>query len=97
MDKKKDKEKEKEKEKIQIEPIACDGLPIRCFTCGRVIAHLYNRYFELMNEKKSKMADDNSFQGEDNMDIIKKLGFNEKIYCCFKNLLAYPYGTYNYI
>jgi DNA-directed RNA polymerase subunit N (RpoN/RPB10) len=84
-----------------MEPIACDGLPVRCFTCGRVISHLYNQYYKLMKEKKYGDGDNyilnGSFDAFDNADIIKKLGLNGNVYCCYKNLMAYPFGTYNYI
>lgn len=74
---------------------ACDGLPIRCFTCGKLIGHLYQKYLELVEKKKT----DNKYGLgiiDDNRDIIKLLGLDSR-YCCYMRLMQYPLGLYDYV
>ena len=48
--------------------------PVRCFTCGKVIGHLYKEYHErTRNEKKAKVLD--------------SLGV--KRYCCRRMFITY--------
>jgi DNA-directed RNA polymerase subunit N len=50
-------------------------MPIRCFSCGKPIAHLWEEY----NERISK--------GEKPEKIVEKLGL--KRYCCRRMLLSH--------
>ncbi|KAJ9621176.1 DNA-directed RNA polymerase II subunit L [Taxawa tesnikishii (nom. ined.)] len=50
-------------------------IPIRCFSCGKVIADLWERYLVLLNEEKSD---------GDAMDI---LGLQR--YCCRRMLMTH--------
>ncbi len=54
-----------------------DGMieaPIRCFTCGKVIGDLFERYEEIAKEKGSKEA-------------LDELGITR--YCCRRMFLTY--------
>lgn len=57
-------------------------IPIRCFSCGNLIANKYEKYLELIKENKN-----NENELEDNkMEIFKKLKL--KRYCCRRMLLT---------
>lgn len=64
-------------------------IPVRCFTCGQMLASKYNRYLEIIAEKN-----DNP-DLEDTIDDLKepvseafiKLGL--KRYCCRRHLLTH--------
>ncbi len=49
--------------------------PIRCFTCGKIIGHLYREYEYRVNK------------GEDRGKIMDDLGLNR--YCCRRHFLAF--------
>lgn len=53
-------------------------IPIRCFTCGKVIANKYEEYLELTNN-------DNELN-DNKVEIFKKLKL--KRYCCRRMLLT---------
>ena len=59
------------------------GIPPRCFTCGRAIAHLQREYVMLVDEKNKKTG-----PSDDNRDIIKKLGLDDR-YCCYMRLMTH--------
>ena len=50
-------------------------IPVRCFTCGKVIGNLWHRYLELLNEKK------------DMIEIFRELGLNR--YCCRRMIISH--------
>lgn len=50
-------------------------IPIRCFTCGKVIGNKWNRYLQLLNEKKEMPY------------IFKTLGLNR--YCCRRMIISH--------
>ena len=50
-------------------------IPIRCFTCGKVIANKYEKYIELCNKNEKKEI------------IFEKLKL--KRYCCRRMLLTH--------
>ena len=52
-------------------------IPIRCFTCGKVIANKYEKYLKLCKENKN----------EDQEKIFEELKF--KRYCCRRMLLTH--------
>ena len=35
-------------------------IPVRCFTCGKVIGDKYNKYLELLNNYKTEMGQENT-------------------------------------
>ncbi len=49
-------------------------IPIRCFSCGKPIAHLYPKYKKLIEEGKSRK------------DALDELGL--KRYCCRAQILG---------
>ena len=49
-------------------------IPIRCFTCGNLIAHLYEKYKELTKDKK-------------NADALDELGVDR--YCCRRMFISH--------
>ena len=51
-------------------------IPVRCFTCGKVIGNLWHRYLQLVSEKKDNMT-----------DIFKELGLNR--YCCRRMIISH--------
>ncbi|MEO2241178.1 MAG: DNA-directed RNA polymerase subunit N [Euryarchaeota archaeon] len=50
-------------------------IPIRCFTCGRPIAHLWEKYVELVEEGKSPK------------EALDELGIHR--YCCRRMFLSH--------
>jgi DNA-directed RNA polymerase subunit N (RpoN/RPB10) len=64
-------------------------IPIRCFTCGKVMADISDYY----EKEKSKIDDTNdvdvvykNFEKIHTGNILNKLGLNR--YCCRRNLIA---------
>ena len=50
-------------------------IPIRCFTCGKVIGNKWERYIELLG------------QGKSNSEVLDELGM--KRYCCRRMLISH--------
>lgn len=59
-------------------------IPIRCFTCSKLIGHKYEEYVKL-NEEKNK-GKSNIDKSIDNRDIFKKLKIRR--YCCRRMLMT---------
>jgi len=59
-------------------------IPIRCFSCGNIIANKYDKFLELFNKKKKKKNFDELKM--DNTNIFKELKL--KRYCCRRMLLT---------
>lgn len=51
-------------------------IPVRCFTCGKVIGHLYDPYTRRVKE-----------MGESPKDVMDSLGLNN--YCCRRIFLTH--------
>jgi DNA-directed RNA polymerase subunit N (RpoN/RPB10) len=49
--------------------------PVRCFTCGAVIGHLYEDYLSMINENKEPA------------EVLDKLGIER--YCCRRMFLSH--------
>ena len=73
-------------------------IPVRCFTCNKVLGSLYQKYKQMKNESDS--SDDVIDQDEiidesgtltpaiqKNIDIFKKLKI--KRYCCKRHLISH--------
>lgn len=71
-------------------------IPVRCFTCNKVIGSKWNTYVELLHKKNieegenimnisvdTESVDDISH----NKDIFDKMGINR--YCCKRHLLSH--------
>ena len=50
-------------------------IPVRCFTCGKVIGNKWHRYLELLKEKKPMPQ------------IFQELGLNR--YCCRRMIISH--------
>ena len=59
-------------------------IPVRCFTCSKVIGNKYEKYIKLL-EKKEKYNDFD--ERIDNDDIFNKI--NLKRYCCRRMVLTH--------
>ena len=56
-------------------------IPIRCFTCGKLISHRWNKYLQLLEEKQKAGNEKPEEQ------CLDELGF--KRYCCRRMLLTH--------
>ena len=72
-------------------------IPVRCFTCGKVLANRWNRWIA----EKQKLAKKNHASAKLNnehkaygrvaeADILDKLGL--RLYCCRRMFLTHPEG-----
>lgn len=68
-------------------------IPIRCFTCGKVLADKYDYYMEEVNKlekkKEGKGKVDETpkhFEGIPTGEIMNKLGLTR--YCCRRHMLG---------
>ena len=50
-------------------------IPIRCFSCGRLVAHIYKPYLELIEK------------GESTEDAFKELGIER--FCCKRMIVSH--------
>ena len=72
-------------------------IPIRCFTCGNVLASKYDKYNELKKEKEKKDNESNIVISDYNIEEIKKLDNNKEVfdklmitrYCCKRHLISH--------
>ena len=71
-------------------------IPVKCFTCGKVIANKYRYYQREVNKEKiskSLEIDKIIYLNEDNMDktvegeVLDLLGLNK--YCCRRHMLTH--------
>jgi DNA-directed RNA polymerase I, II, and III subunit RPABC5 len=59
-------------------------IPVRCFSCGKVIAHKWEEFCELVGDRDE---DGEPKEGVDVGKILDKLGFNR--YCCRRMFLSH--------
>lgn len=64
-------------------------IPVRCFTCGQMLASKYNRYLEIIAEKNDNpdLEDTIDDLKEPESEAFVKLGL--KRYCCRRHLLTH--------
>jgi DNA-directed RNA polymerase I, II, and III subunit RPABC5 len=71
-------------------------IPVKCFSCGKVIANKYRYYQREVNKRKiskSLEIDKIIYLNEDNMDktvegeVLDSLGLNK--YCCRRHMLTH--------
>ena len=63
-------------------------IPVRCFTCSKIVGNKYEKYIKLVEEKqKNNNYINNMDENIDNSDIFKKLKL--KRYCCRRMLLTH--------
>ncbi|MDI6888269.1 MAG: DNA-directed RNA polymerase subunit N [Methanocellales archaeon] len=58
-------------------------IPIRCFTCGKVISSVWDEYKKRAEEKKKELGTDDIEVG----DILDDLGIER--YCCRRMLMSH--------
>ena len=75
-------------------------IPIRCFTCNRVLASKYESYIEYVNEKKAKLSAHNKVIDEFVTDLLnskkktieqeafEKIGISDR-YCCKRHIVTH--------
>ena len=62
-------------------------IPVRCFSCGKLIAHKYEQYVKMVEERKEQEKYINNQDARiNNEDIFKKLKL--KKYCCRRMMLT---------
>lgn len=64
----------------------CVIIPVRCFTCGKVIAPLYNEYKKRYEEYK-KVLDAGEKPKETPEKILDDLGIDR--YCCRRMIISH--------
>ena len=68
-------------------------IPIRCFTCGKLIAHLWNKYINTLQEEQHKllMTYKDVISQEDKTSIENKIldDLNITKYCCRRMFIAH--------
>jgi DNA-directed RNA polymerase I, II, and III subunit RPABC5 len=73
-------------------------IPVRCFTCNKVIAHLWEEYLnriqleyieeDIHNKKKNRFVDIEQIESKTiEGKILDELGLNK--YCCRRMMLAH--------
>ena len=62
-------------------------IPIRCFTCGNIIASKYDRYKQLIEEKQNQIKD-NSNEWKQDLNVKK-----EHILVCNNKLINNIYNS----
>jgi len=63
-------------------------IPVRCLTCGKVIANKYEKYLKLVKEKEEKEQYKNNYDEKiDHNDIFKQIKL--KRYCCRRMCLTH--------
>ena len=69
-------------------------IPVRCFTCNRVLGSKYSRYLEIISSETSK---ENIINGDPEVDLsednvyqksFKEIGVSDR-YCCKRHLLSH--------
>ena len=68
-------------------------IPIRCFTCGKVVADKYEHFLQESEKMKNEMTDKEKksnvkpmFDDVFTNDILDKLGLNR--YCCRRHMIT---------
>ena len=63
-------------------------IPVRCFTCSKLIANKYEKYVKMVEEKNKKNKYINNQDSTiNNEDIFKKLKLHR--YCCRRMMLTH--------
>tara|TARA_B100001093_G_C26529551_1_gene885399 strand:- start:435 stop:671 length:237 start_codon:yes stop_codon:yes gene_type:complete len=69
-------------------------IPVRCFTCNRVLASKYKKYLEII---ASETNTENIISGDPDIDLseeniyqkaFKEIGINDR-YCCKRHMLSH--------
>lgn len=69
-------------------------IPVRCFTCNRVIGSKYEKYLQIISSEKNS---ENIMNGDPDIDLsnetiyqkaFKEIGVEDR-YCCKRHLLSH--------
>lgn len=69
-------------------------IPIRCFTCNRVLASKYKKYLEIIS---SETQNENIISGDPDIDLsqeniyqkaFKEIGIEDR-YCCKRHMISH--------
>ena len=68
-------------------------IPVRCFTCNRVLASKYNKYLELVSlesHNENVISGDPAIMETENIHqkAFKEIGINDR-YCCKRHMLSH--------
>ena len=68
-------------------------IPIRCFTCNRVLASKYNKYLELVSledNQENVISGDPTIMEKENVHqkAFKEIGISDR-YCCKRHMLSH--------
>ena len=67
-------------------------IPIRCFTCGKVVGHLWEKYQIRLQEEFDKITDNKNTIPYEKVRVIESQIIDElelKRYCCRRMLLSH--------
>lgn len=63
-------------------------IPVRCFTCNKIISSVQPKYEFLMEKKKKENPDITEQEDiEKNLEIFTKIGIER--YCCKRHLISH--------
>jgi len=62
-------------------------IPVRCFTCGNVLADKYDWYVDECKKLETKAAPESFFDKAHTGPILDKMGLD--LYCCRRHLIAH--------
>jgi DNA-directed RNA polymerase subunit N len=66
-------------------------IPIRCFTCNRILASKYKKYLELTannNEEQIMKGDGTHTDSSVFIEVFKKIGLDDR-YCCKRHMISH--------
>ena len=67
--------------------IGDEMIPVRCFTCGKVISNVWEDYKKRVDERKKEMETDEIMVEDMVEDILDEL--EVKRYCCRRMILSH--------
>jgi DNA-directed RNA polymerase I, II, and III subunit RPABC5 len=64
-------------------------IPVRCFTCNKVIAHLYEDYLALISEYKNKQSEELDDPNQKTPECLALDELKLRRYCCRRMFLGH--------
>ena len=62
-------------------------IPVRCFTCGKVVGDKYDRYLRMCHELKAKVKEEGQGERAVEAKVLDALGMRR--YCCRRMFLTH--------
>lgn len=62
-------------------------IPVRCFTCNKVLADAWEKFVEMCAKETEKKSDKEGLSQERLKEILKQLGFTR--ICCNRHMLTH--------